>query len=122
MQQMLGLLNVRDLVAVNEMVAELQKLQPLVSFCSSMIIRNIVVTTVTNASHCGNNETFGQAGLVCWLNIGLDNGSVFHGIYWSSLKQQKICFSLFGAEILIVADGDDRGYSVKTMLLAQFPI
>lgn len=90
MQQKLSLLKVRDLITSNEMVAELQKVQLMVSFCSPMIIRNVMVSIVTDASHCGNNETYGQTRLVSVLKIDLENDSVFHGICWSSVKQQKI--------------------------------
>lgn len=120
MQQKLGLLKVWDLVTANERVTELQKLQPLVSFCSPRNIRNVTVTTKIDTFHCDSKETYGQTGFVTGLKNDLENGSVFHGIRLSFLKQQKTCYSSFWADILAAADGDDRCYTAKTTLLALF--
>lgn len=86
-----------------------------------MNINSVVTTTITDVSHSGNNKTYGQTGLVNGLRIDLDIGLVFNLICWSSTKQQMIRNFSFGAKILAAADEDDRGYSVKSTLLAFSP-
>lgn len=92
MQQRLRHLTVCSLITVIKMVSEFHKLHPLIFFCRPPDINNITITTITDASHCGKNVTYGQTGLVNGLKVDSKSGSWFHPNCWSSARQQKIVF------------------------------
>lgn len=64
---------------------------------------------------------YGQSRILCRLKIRFADNTIFHPITWSSHKQRKISYSPFGSEILVVADGDDRGFHIKQTLISRFP-
>lgn len=46
-----------------------------------------------------------------------ENGaSNLYPIYWLNAKQRRVTHSLYGAEVIACAEGDDRGYNLKTTL------
>lgn len=64
LQQELGFLKVGDLESANEIVGELQKLQPWFFFLRSpMNIKNVIIIAITDAFHYQINETYDQTNL-----------------------------------------------------------
>lgn len=121
MQQQLGSLRITHIVDANRNVLEVMKLSPITYFRKPSYISNIEVATLSDASHCGRNETNGQTGIITGLKLECTNEVLFHSIMWSFHKQNKVSFSSFGAESLAAADADDRGCHVESILLSLFP-
>lgn len=78
MQQQLGSLRITHIVDANQTVREMMKLSPSICFRKPSHISNIGVTTLSDASHCGRNETYGQTGVINGLKIQCTNEVLFH--------------------------------------------
>lgn len=50
-----------------------------------------------------------------------ENPDIFHMINWSSHRQKRVSYLSYGAEILVCASADDRGFYLKEALNALFP-
>ena len=44
----------------------------------------------------------------------------YHVCDWNSLKQRRVCYSSFGAEILAAADADDRTHAMRELIRSLF--
>lgn len=62
MQQKLGLLKVGHLLEANAMVSELRKLNPALIFRAPDNIRDITISTFSDASHGAGEDVYGQKG------------------------------------------------------------
>lgn len=122
-QQRLGMLKVAHLVDANEMLAELHKLKPRLVYRNPGNITNVIISTLSDASHGASDEIYGQSGVLCGLKItnATNSAPFFHAVSWTSHKQRRVTYSSFGAEILAAASGDDRGFDFKMSLSSLFP-
>lgn len=123
MQQKLGLLRVLHMIDSNRMLSELKVLPPRLLFRNTDYIAEVMVCTMSDASHGAADDVYGQTGSITGLKISIEKPgpSYFHPIAWSSHKQRRVSYSSFGAEIIAAAYGDDRGFDLKFSLLSLFP-
>eukprot|EP00177_Eucheuma_denticulatum_P007832 GFKZ01014258.1.p1 GENE.GFKZ01014258.1~~GFKZ01014258.1.p1 ORF type:complete len:1202 (-),score=97.36 GFKZ01014258.1:1881-5486(-) len=122
MQQKLGNLRVKHLVEANEMVSELRRLKPILTYKKVLDPTSVSLFTFSDAAHPQDRD-YGQTGLVIGIvarNITEDR-IVFHVLDWTSQKQQRVSHSAYGAEILAASSGDDRGYFYKQAINTLFP-
>lgn len=125
MQQRVPRLTVDDLIQANGMLKEMRDMKAEVFYRSPKVqIKKVVVTSFTDAAFNITKSTqYGQTGLVCGIRFvgdGTEN-DVYHVIDWGSMRQKRVCYSSYGAEILACTEGDDRGYNIKMSLASLFP-
>lgn len=121
MQQQLGHLELSHVREADTMLLEIKKLNPSITYKYTFNVSDVLVSTLTDASHSNTNYSYEQSGVLCGLRIRLDNNTIFHILTWSSHKQRKISYSSFGSKILAAADGEDLGFKIKQTLLNLFP-
>lgn len=126
LQQMVTRVTVEQLCMANEMLNELLKLKPWITFKvppSIEKIQEVFICTFTDASfNQSTSSGYGQTGTLTGLRTQLkDVVDIFHPIDWCSNKQRRVCYSPYGAEILACAEGDDRGFYFKAGLNCIFP-
>lgn len=121
MQQRIGSLHVSDMLDANQMVKELLSLQPSLLFLSSVEDFHATLITLSDASHAGLHEVYGQTGLISGIKVQCFKGNYFHPITWTSHKQKKVSYSSYGSEILAAADADDIGFFLKGVFNELFP-
>lgn len=75
---------------------------------------------LTDAAHGGSDAIYGQTGGLCGILMNMTgcDGRIFHAISWTSHKQKRVSYAVFGAEMLAAADADDRGYDLKLSLIS----
>lgn len=120
MQQRLKSLLISDIIDANKILRELKKLNPSITFCKPSAVTNVEICTLSDASLSSDTETHGQTGVICGLKTDDGNASIYHPVLWSSHKQWNIAYSSYGAKIIAVADADDRGYHLKSILQSLF--
>lgn len=122
MQQRIGNLLVEHLIEANEMVAELRKLTPTLTFPRAPNPTNAVLCSIYDAAHPKDRD-YGQTGFFTGLlaQSGVNGKNIFHIIDWTSHKQQRVSHSAYGAEIIAASASDDRGYYYKMAINALFP-
>lgn len=125
MQQRVPRLTVEDLIQANGMLKEMRDMRAEVIYRSPKArIQRVVVTSFSDAAFNITNSTqYGQTGIVCGIRFVTDGvgNDVYHIIDWSSMRQKRVCYSSYGAEILACTEGDDRGYNIKMGLASLFP-
>ena len=120
-QQKISALSVRHLVEANNMIDELLCLSPWIKFIKSSDVRNVIISSFSDASHPKDRD-YGQSGIICGLRIITNNGvDLFHTIDWFSHKQKRVSYSSYGAEIFACASADDRGYYLRQAINSIFP-
>lgn len=127
MQQKIGLLKIAHLDSANEMVAELKCLIPAIRYCRPMLIENILITPLSDASHGCENEIYVQIVILTGIKIMCEGlvEDVYHIIGVNSRKQRRVSYPSLESEILAASNGDDRGYDIKmafASILPQLPL
>lgn len=119
MQQRITNLTVAGLCDANEMLAELRKLKPTITYRHVENSTEVSLCTFSDVAHPRDRD-YGQTGFFTGILIrnGIDGRNVFHLIDWTSHKQQRVSHSSYGAEILAGATSDDRGFYYKTAINA----
>lgn len=122
MQQKIGNLKVEHLIDANIMVAELMKLGSKIIYRKVSNPTDVCLFTLSDAAHPRNRD-YGQIGILTGIlaKSGHFSMDVFHLIYWTSHKQQRVSHSSYGAEIIAAATADDRGYYIKLAITTLFP-
>ena len=122
MQQRIGNLTVQNLIDANEMLRDLLKLKPWITFRRPTNTESVTYCTFSDASH-PNNCDYGQTGIFAGLRITskTHGRTIFHPIDWTSHKQHRVSYSSYGAEILAAATADDRGFYFKDSINRLFP-
>lgn len=74
----------------------------------------VVVTTFSDAAfNISQSATYWKTGIVCGIRFvaGGDDEQydVYHLIDLASLRQRRVCYSSYGAEILACTEADNRG-------------
>jgi len=111
-QQKLGALKVYHLKEANTMTNELLKLEPVILFRKpNGWIQQAYFASFSDASFKINStQTYGQSGIVDGLVMKIANGDhIYHILDWQSIKQRRVSYSSYGAEILACMEGDDKG-------------
>lgn len=127
MQQRVPNLRVEELVQANGMLKEAREMKADIMFRPPADNTNkVVVTTFSDAAfNISQSATYGQTGIVCGIRFvaGGDDEQhdVYHLIDWASLRQRRVCYSSYGAEILACTEADDRGYNLKMGMMSLFP-
>ena len=124
MQQKLGLVRVKHICSANGMLAEIQKLNPVVLYKHPRkTVTRIFIPSFSDASfNVSPARSYGQSGFVtgiAYLQEG-SNSLEYHVCDWNSNKQRRVSHSSYGAEILAAADGDDRTYNFRQSLRSLF--
>lgn len=122
MQQCIANLKVQHLIDANEMLKDLLKLKPWITFRRPSNTEQVTYCTFSDASH-PNDRDYGQTGIIAGFRITneLDSRTIFHPIDWTSHKQRRVSYSSYGAEILAAATADDRGFYFKDAVNRLFP-
>lgn len=89
---MLGSLKVFDLIEASATIHELKSLKQAIRFPVPRNICNAGVIILSDASHSGGNETYGQSGILSGLKFDSKELSVYQPILWSSHKRRKVSF------------------------------
>lgn len=123
MQQKLGYLRISHLLDANRMIDDPKPLHHAITFKEPSNPAGITISTLSDASHGGLDETYGQSGCITVLRITQSNGlpTLFHCNDWTSHKQNQVSYSSFGAEIIAASNGDDRGFHLKCIFADLFP-
>lgn len=76
------------------------------------------ILTFSDASfNISSKQVYGQTGVIKGIAVNNEHGFPnFYPIDWASAKQRRVTHSSYGAEILACAEGDDRGYNLKSIL------
>lgn len=122
-QQKLGSLKVGHIIDANTMVVDLKKLRPALTFKQPKKVSNVLICSLSDASHGGHDEIYGQSGVITGLKVDQIEGdsTLFHPISCSSHKQRRVSYSSFGAEVVAATCADDRGYDLKLSFASLFP-
>ena len=122
MQQRIGNLKVQHLIDANEMLRDLLKLKPWITFRHPRNTNQVTYCTFSDASH-PNDRDYGQTGIISGLRITnkINDRTIFHPVDWTSHKQHRVSYSSYGAEILATASADDRGFYFKESINRLFP-
>ena len=122
MQQRIGNLKVQHLIDANEMLRDLLKLKPWITFRRPINTENVTYCPFSDASH-PNDRDYGQTGIFAglWITSKTHGKTIFHPVDWTSHKQHRVSYSSYGAEILAAATTDDRGYYFKDAINRLFP-
>lgn len=118
MQQNLGDLRVKHLLAGNRSMEKILTLRPYIRYISITGPADIRIMSLSDAAHGGSDSIYGQPVGIGGLPIeakGTDE-VIYHPITWTSHKQKLVSYSAFSADILPAADADDRGYDMKLSL------
>lgn len=125
MQQRVPSLTVEDILQANGMLKEMRELKADIIYRTPVgVIKKVVVTSFSDAAfNISKSTQYGQTGLVTGIRlVGEDNiGDIYHMIDWASVKQKRVCYSSYGAEILACTEADDRGYNIKLSMASLFP-
>lgn len=116
LQQKIGQLKVKHLVEANDMLKHLLKLRPIIMFIKPVQPRNASIVRYSDASHFNGERDYGQTGVRSDLKVYDGLMEIYHLIDWASLKQKRISYSFYGAEILACAHANDRVFQLKMAL------
>lgn len=115
LQQRTSDLRVKHLTEANKLLKQLKLLPSALKYKKGRMQDKVNVFTFADASYnIAAGLEYGQTGIIVGLTVPTPAGDAFHLIEWSSQKQRRISHSSYGAEILACADGDDRGFHVKS--------
>lgn len=86
-------------------------------------VLNVMMTSILDATHGGNEVTNGHTGGIVGLRIGWDGSTeeVIHPVNWTSHKQKQMSYSEFGAEIIVATDAVDHVCGLTFLYQAIFP-
>lgn len=125
MQQKVPRLNIDDVIQANGMLKEMKEMKASITFKTpSDDVEKVVVTSFSDAAfNVTKSSQYGQTGIICGIRYvsRTSEQDVYHLIDWASLKQRRVCYSSYGAEILACTEADDRGYNLKLGLSSLFP-
>lgn len=122
MHQIPWRLMVRHLFEANQMIRDLKKLIPQVTFPFVSCPKDLVLCVFSDASH-PRKRGYGHWGLITRILScnGLKRTDIIHVIDWSPHIQHQISHSFYRADILGAPNGDDSGYYTKIAIDALFP-
>ena len=112
MKQQLSNLRVDHLTEANEMVRDIKKLDPTLSFCQADPVEQAWANTFADASFIiSYRKSYGRTGVIYGIRTTMNNGSEqYYVIDGVSTKQKRISTSSYGAESLACAEAEDSGY------------
>lgn len=127
MQQRVPRLQVKDLMSANRELEQLRSMPAVLTFRRPE--GNVVAAEVLTFSDASFNISpkisYGQSGIVAGILYTVrDHGrseEVYHMVDWASIKQRRVSYSSYGAEILACADADDRSFYLKMSFNSIFP-
>lgn len=124
MQQRINCLKVGHIMETNSMLKDIMCLSPVLRFpANTSEGTTAMVVSFSDAAHGGKEFDYGQTGGVIGIRISQEHreGGTFYGISWTSSKQKRISHSSFGAEIIVAADMDERGFDLRETIREIFP-
>lgn len=116
MQQQVPSLKVRDICEGNGMLKEMRDLKPIISFPRpSDKVKKVSIRSFSDAAfNITKKSQYGQTGIIIGLEYESENDEkVYHIVDWASVKQKRVSYSSYGAEILACTEADDRGFNIK---------
>lgn len=121
MHQKLLRLRVAHLCEANTIVKELMLLKPYITFPKGHNMKNVTITTFSDAAHKIDNCS-DQTGVGSGMRIATsEQPDIFHIIDSTSHKRKRVSYSAYGAEILAVAHASDQAYNFRIGIKSLFP-
>lgn len=125
MQKKVPMLKVDDIIKANGMLKETKEMSSSITFrLPPSDVTKVVITSFSDAAfNVTKNAQYGQTGIVNGIRYvsKSDECDIYHIIDWASLRQRRVCYSSYSAEILACTEADDRGYNLKMGMASIFP-
>lgn len=107
LRQAVGRLTVSYMFIVNQLLAGLKRLEPMITFRSFVSLDKPCYLAFSDASQ--GSSSSGRTGYISGIFLSAEGAKVFQSLERLSCNQKRVPFSSMGAEILAAASAADRG-------------